>query len=182
MSKRLQLIKTLVLKSIINMLGFKKENKNKSELKETAFKRIMDTVSNRRRIQHLRKLLFQSLDYTPKNIKKYNIDLAKTHESWYEIITTSNEILNLIHENNWVYKFYISNNQFDDLLLNGESKLFDYEKFYEQYLEKFINDKLLKEQDEFSYYQKLYDFIIYDLTYGDIYDYSLSSLLSIGCK
>lgn len=153
------------------MLGFKKNKSNKTELKETAFKRLMDTVSNRRRIQHIRKKLFINLDYTPKKIKKYNLDLAITHESWYEIITTSNEILTLFHENNWVYKFYIINNQFNDLLLDGESKLFDYEKKYELLLEKLINDTILKEQDKFKYYQKLYDFIIYDLTYGNIYDY-----------
>lgn len=171
MSKRLQKF-NLFFKKIqsIRMLGFKKNN-NKDELKETAFERIMDSVSNRRQIQHLRKRLFLNLDYSPYKIKKYNLNLSIEHEYWYEISSTSTTILTLLVENNWIYKFYILNNKFEDLLLNGESNLFNYELNYEQKLRNLINDKMLKEMDKFRYYQKLYDFIISDLTYGNIYDY-----------
>lgn len=145
-----------------------------SEFRDTALSRLLESISNRRLIQHLRLQLFKKVDFQPKNLDELNLTnstIEKDIYFWIEI--TAKDILEQLKENVWIYKFYFLpryqglQENVRDLLLPGEEEKFGWEIFYEEYLEKFLNDSRRLEIDPIGYYQKIYEFISVDLTYND---------------
>lgn len=145
-----------------------------SEFRETALQRLLESISNRRLIQHLRLQLFRNVDFEPKNLVNLNLTNSTIQEDifhWIKI--TAKDILEQLKENTWIYKFYflpISQGLTEnvrDLLLPGEEEKFAWEIIYEECLEKFINDNRRLEMDPIGYYQKIYEFLTLDLTYND---------------
>ena len=148
---------------------------NNSEYKNRAFNSLMKAISNRRLIQHLRLELFKKVDYQPKDfIQKNLVNSIVMDDTFLEIILIVEEILPLLNENQDIfYQYFIVNrisNNCKDLLLDNEEELFQWDIHYCKWLQTFYDDEKRMITDLLGYYQKLYDFIILDMTYGDIYD------------
>ena len=149
-----------------------------SEYKDLALTKLIESISNRRLIQHLRFQLFKKSDFQPKELVELNLNNSTIQQELYEEIDLiAQDILDLLNENVFIYKrFFIPKRcllpieDVRDLFLQGEEELFGWEIFYQEYLEKFITDKKRKSEDPIGYYQKIYEFILIDLSYGDIYE------------
>lgn len=139
---------------------------------------LMESISNRRLIQHLRTKLFKQIDIQPKDLKSVNLTNSTIEKDIFYLIKTNSEyILHELQENRRIYRAYFGatdqgpGKNVRDMLLPGEEDLFIWDQFYLEYLEKFLNEK---DQELFypvKYYQKLYDFVIKDMTYNNRFDY-----------
>lgn len=147
------------------------------EYRNIAFERLLTAISNRRLIQHLRLDLFKKIDYQPKDIIRENLLNSQIMDDvFYQIKFYSEEILGLLKDQVYVYSFYFKPcrqglaRNVRDMLLPGEEELFTWEEHYKKWLTRFVNDEKRMMVDPIGYHQKLYEFIIMDMTYGDVYD------------
>lgn len=145
--------------------------------RESAFIRLMDSLSNRRLIQYLRLELFKKIDIQPKYLEEENLLNSKFMDDTFLDIKISSEfILELLEEQVLIYTIFFAKSNLSwktnvrDMLLPGEEDKFTWEKHYRKWLRKFYDDEKRIVIDPIGYHQKLYDFIIRDLTYGDVYD------------
>ena len=150
----------------------------KNGYRESAFSRLMDSISNRRLIQYLRLELFKEIDIQPKYLEEENLLNSKyMDDTFFHIKNTSELILELLEEQVLIYTIFFSKSNISwktsvrDMLLPGEEDKFTWEKHYRKWLRKFYDDEKRIVIDPIGYHQKLYDFIIRDLTYGDVYDH-----------
>lgn len=151
------------------------------EYRDIALTRLLESISNRRLIQHLRLELFKNCDFEPKNLGSLNLHNSSIEKDIYWwIIRVAQDILEQLEENKGIYLGYFHPSKIGlrrnvrDLLLENEEELFGWEIFYTEYLKKFIEDKDRLEIDPVGYYQKLYDFITLELTYDGVYEILLS--------
>ena len=97
---------------------------------------------------------------------------------FFYIKNSSEEIIELLEENRKLYiKYFNPNRQglnqsvrVRDLLLPDEEELFFWDRHYLKWLKKCFNDNKRLIIDPIGYYQKLYEIIIIDMSYGDVYD------------
>lgn len=152
---------------------------NENNPRDKAFLKNMDAISNRRVVQYLRTRLFQKVDFQPKNLKKENLLNSKImHDIYDDIQFTVNEILDLLYENKLIYNQYFMNKSIEtrfntsckDILLPGEDDLYYWDIHYYKWLTLFYEDNRRAIVEPLGYLQKLYEFIIKDMTYGDVYD------------
>lgn len=150
---------------------------NKNEYRNNAFIGLMDAISNRRIIQQLRLELFKVIDIQPKNLIHMNLLNSNImNETYFYILNSSEEILDLLEDQVKIYNRYFMpttqglSSNVRDLFLPEEEELFLWEQHYRFWLSKFISDDTRLRVDPTGYYQKLYEFIIMDMTYGDVYD------------
>ena len=148
-----------------------------SEYRDMALTRLLDAISNRRLIQHLRFQLFKNVDFQPENLIELNLKNSQIEKDIYLWISTiAKEILEQLNDNVDIYKYYFMPNvvglkeNVRDLLLDNEEELFAWEIFYQEYLKKFLEDKERLAKDPVGYYQKIYEFIMLDITYNDLYE------------
>lgn len=150
---------------------------NKNEYRNNAFIGLMDAISNRRIIQQLRLELFKAIDIQPKNLIHMNLLNSNImNETYFYILNSSEEILDLLEDQVKIYNRYFMpttqglRTNVRDLFLPEEEELFLWEQHYLKWIRKFISDDTRLRVDPTGYYQKLYEFIIMDMTYGDVYD------------
>lgn len=150
---------------------------NESEYRDTALTGLMQAISNRRLIQHLRLKLFRKSDFKPEDLEPLNLRNSEIEQDLFtDIFITTTDILELLEENVFIYrKYFIPRPQFNqtnvrDLFLPGEEDYFGWEIFYAEYLRKFYEDHRRKTNDIIGYYQKIYEFIMLDLTYDNEYE------------
>lgn len=152
-----------------------------SEYRDMALTNLLEAISNRRLIQHLRLQLFKNVDFQPKDFNKLNLknSIIEKDIYWWIYISAS-DILEQLTTNKTIYFQYFSprNNPREtnvrDLMLPGEEEKFGWEIIYQEHLEKFINDEQRKENDPIGYFQKIYEFIMLDLTYDDEWETFIS--------
>lgn len=153
------------------------------EFKERAFIKLMESVSNRRIIQHLRLKLFQNTDFQPNILDQMNLRHSRIEKDLFlDIKTTANLIIDELEKNVYIYNRYYRPLPHEGLrsnilraeirgdLLKGEEYLFGWEIFYLEYLSKFLNDKDRLEEDPIGYYQKIYEYIVLDMDYDGKYE------------
>lgn len=153
------------------------------DYKEKAFIKLLESTSNRRIIQHLRLRLFKETDFPPEKLDQLNLRNSKIEKDLFlDIKTTASLILDELEKQVYIYNRYFRPLSIEGLrsnilkaevrgyLLKGEEYLFGWEIFYLEYLAKFLNDKDRLEEDPIGYYQKIYEYIVYDMTYDDKYE------------
>lgn len=153
------------------------------EFKEKAFTKLMESVSNRRVIQHLRLQLYQNTDFPPENLDLLNLRNSRIEKDLFlDIKTTASLIEDELEKNIYIYNRYfrpmatssfrsnILKSIVRNYLLKGEEYLFGWEIIYLEYLSKFLYDNDRLEEDPIGYYQKLYDFIVLDMDYDGKYE------------
>ena len=153
------------------------------EFQETAFIKLMESVSNRRIIQHLRLRLFQNTDFLPEKLEGLNLRNSQVEKDIFlDIKTTGELILEELEKNIYIYNRYFRPCNYEGLrngflkaevrgyLLKGEERLFGWEIFYLEYLAKFLNDKDRLENDPIGYYQKIYEYIVLYMDYDVEYE------------
>lgn len=146
---------------------------NENNIRDKAFLKNMDAISNRRVVQFIRTRLFQKVDFQPKNLVKENLINTKIMDDiFHEIHFATNEILELLYENKLIFdKFFLRKySSCYDILLPGEEELYYWDIHYYKWLNLIESSDLLIMGNSIDYYQKLYEFIIKDMTYGDVYD------------
>lgn len=146
------------------------------EYRDLAFTRLMESVSNRRRIQSFRFKLFKKVDIQPKYFKKLNlIGSSLADDIYYYITDTARDIIDLLNENIYIYNFYfdpgLGGQNVRDMLLPGEEELFHWDNTYMEYITNYYDQFEVKLVDPIGYYQRIYDFIIDKMTYDEVYDY-----------
>ena len=148
-----------------------------SQYKDRAFDGLLRSISNRRIIQTLRKELFKKADFQPEEIPNLNLCNSQIEEDlFFYIDFYANEIIENLEENVGIYKnFFLQSKTLlvenvRDLLLPDEEILFGWEIFYNEYLNKFVQDEHRKKIDKIGYYQKIYEFIMIDMTYNEKYE------------
>lgn len=152
---------------------------NENNIKDRAFLENMKVLSNRHVIQYLRNSLFKKVDFQPKNLVKENLLNSQIMEDiFYDIKTTTAEIIGLLKDNKHIYNMFFKNKNIQtrlnetckDILLPGEEELYQWDIHYLKWINLFARDGRRLIIDPIGYYQKLYEFIIMDMTYGDVYD------------
>lgn len=153
------------------------------DFKETAFTKLMESTSNRRIIQHLRLRLFQETDFLPEKLDILNLRNSTIEKDLFlDIKTTAELIIEELEKNIFIYNRYfrplpieglrsnILKSELRGYLLKGEEELFGWEIIYLEYLAKLLNDNDRLENDTIGYYQKLYDYIVQDMSYDGKYE------------
>ena len=157
-------------------------------LNNKAFLNLMESVSNRRLIQHLRLQLFKNIDFQPEVLPNLKLSNSKIEKDIFtEIETTVKLIIEELEKNVYIYKTYyrpkpcclderesfenyLVNQELRSYLLNGEESKFGWEIFYLEYLSKFYYDIDRKKDDKIGYHQKLYEFVVLDMDYDGEYE------------
>lgn len=152
---------------------------NENNIKDKAFLKNMEALSNRHVIQYLRHSLFKKVDFQPKNLVKQNLLNSQIMDDiFYEIKYTAADIIDLLKENKEIYNMYFMEKPIQtrlittckDVLLPGEEEEYQWDIHYFKWIKTFARDGKRLVIDPIGYHQKLYEFIIMDMTYGDIYD------------
>lgn len=146
------------------------------DYKTKSYQKLTNSRINRFMIQDLRLKLFREIDIQPRNSSDYySPEQIKDLMETIELYATT--ILALLKENEEIYiETFMESRQglvtnVRNLLLPFESQNFRWDMFYLSYLDRFLNDLDLLNRNKLIYYQRIYDIIIKDLTYGDQYDY-----------
>lgn len=144
------------------------------EYQQHCYEKLLESVKNRRQIQGLRLELFRQIDEQPKQTEKDSLQQKLYFDT---IMDYALQIKSLLKKNQDIYiNYFMENRQgilsnVRYLLLPDESQFFRWEMFYLQFLNRFLNDKRMYNQESVRYYQMLYDLMIKDMSYGNAYDF-----------
>ena len=143
---------------------------------KTLGKIVMSTI-NRRMILGLKKRLFEIIDIQPKNFKKSNLEEEVEEYFLTKVYQYATVINKLFRENKDIYMEYFMRQQqglatnVRNLLLEGEESLFREEVFYCNFLNRLLNKPdLFNESVYLRYFQRIYEFIIFDVNYNGLYN------------